>query len=95
MIAVACILACVLAQGVHKPSNAAIIKSSSSKLNQDGSYQFQFDSDNGISTLESGIGGQVVQGSTQWIARSGEPLAVSFIADKDGYRPTGKFIIYF
>lgn len=73
----------------HKPNKDAVIKSSSNTVEDDGSYQYQFESSNGISANEAGVAGQVVQGSTTWIARSGEPLAISYIADKDGYRAMG------
>lgn len=73
----------------HKASKDAKIKSSSNTADENGSYQYQYESDNGILQSEGGVAGQIVQGSSQWIARSGEPLAISYIADKDGYRATG------
>lgn len=84
---VAFILAVVSAQGVHKPNKDAVIKTSSQTSDLDGNYQYQFESSNGISSNEGGVAGQIVQGSTTWIAQNGEPLAISFIADENGYRP--------
>lgn len=74
---------------VHKPDNKAVIKTFDRTSDQDGNYQYQYESSNGISSNEGGVAGQFVQGSTTWIAKNGEPLAISFIADERGYRPMG------
>lgn len=73
----------------HKPDKKAVIKTSTRSSDVDGNYQYQFESSNGIASNEGGVGGQIVQGSTTWIAKNGEPLAISFIADENGYRPMG------
>ena len=77
----------------HKPNKDAVIKTQTRKMEEDGSYNYNFESSNGISMSEVGLVGEngtpVVQGSTVWIARSGEPLALTYIADKDGYRAMG------
>lgn len=74
---------------VHKPDKQAVIKTSSSSSDVEGNYQYQFESSNGISSNEGGVAGQIVQGSSTWIAQNGEPLALSYIADENGYRATG------
>lgn len=74
---------------VHKPDKEAVIKTKTQTSDLDGNYQYQFESSNGIASSEGGVAGQVVQGSTTWIAKNGEPLAISFIADENGYRPMG------
>lgn len=73
----------------HKPDKEAKIKTKTQTSDLDGNYQYQYESSNGISANEGGVAGQVVQGSTTWIAKNGEPLAISFIADENGYRATG------
>lgn len=73
----------------HKPDKEAKIKTKTQSSDLDGNYQYQYESSNGIASSEAGVAGQVVQGSTTWIAKNGEPLAISFIADENGYRPTG------
>lgn len=73
----------------HKPDKKAVIKTITRSSDLEGNWQYQFESSNGIAANEGGIAGQVVQGSTTWIAKNGEPLAISFIADKDGYRAMG------
>lgn len=73
----------------HKPDKDAVIKTKSSTSDLEGNYQYQFESSNGIAASEGGVAGQVVQGSTTYIAKNGEPIAISFIADENGYRPSG------
>lgn len=73
----------------HKPDKDAKIKTKSQSSDLEGNYQYQFESSNGIAANEAGVAGQVVQGSTTWIAKNGEALAISFVADENGYRPTG------
>ncbi|XP_055326803.1 endocuticle structural glycoprotein SgAbd-4-like [Sitodiplosis mosellana] len=73
----------------HKPDKIAVIKSKTITSDLDGNYQVQFESSNGIASNEGGVAGQIVQGSTTWIAKNGEPLAISFVADENGYRPMG------
>lgn len=94
---IALVLTAVLADDVepsrdlsaHKPDKDAIIKTKTQTSDLDGNYQYQFESSNGISSNEGGVAGQIVQGSTTWIAQNGEPLAISFVADEHGYRPMG------
>lgn len=73
----------------HKPDKDAVIKTKSQSSDLDGNYQYQFESSNGIASNEAGVAGQIVQGATTWIAKNGEALAISFVADENGYRPTG------
>lgn len=75
---IACILAVATAQGVHKPSNAAVIKSSSRSHGADGSYQYQFESDNGISANEAGVAGQFVQGLVNYKCKEVFPHQTSY-----------------
>lgn len=73
----------------HIPDKDAVIKLKTQMSDLDGNYQYQYESSNGISSNEAGVAGQIVQGSTTWIAQNGEPLAISFVADENGYRPMG------
>lgn len=53
----------------HKPDKDAKIKVKTITSDLDGNYQYQFESSNGIASSEAGVAGQVVQGSTTWIAK--------------------------
>lgn len=56
----------------HKPDNKAVIKKKVIKTDTEGNFQVQYETSNGISSNEAGVGGQIVQGSTTWIAKNGE-----------------------
>lgn len=49
-------------ENVHKPNKDAIIKTSSRTSDEQGNYQYQYESSNGISLSEGGVAGQFAQG---------------------------------
>lgn len=61
-------------------------------MHEDGSYQYAFDTTNGIAIQESGVGGQGSNGNAQWISPEGIPVSLSWVADANGYHPTGSHI---
>lgn len=58
----------------------------------DGSYNYAFDTSNGISQQESGLGGQSAQGSFNYVSPEGQPIQISYVADQFGYRAAGSAI---
>ncbi|KAI8428871.1 hypothetical protein MSG28_007511 [Choristoneura fumiferana] len=68
----------------------------------DGSYNYFYETDNGIAAQEQGtprnFGGNppvvpvVAQGSYSWTSPEGEVIAISYIADENGYQPVGNAI---
>lgn len=72
-----------------KPQSAAQIKSVTIDTSTDGSYLYQYESDNGINIAQSGVGGVAVNGQSSWISKEGVPLTISYTADVNGYRPVG------
>ncbi|XP_017785781.1 PREDICTED: endocuticle structural glycoprotein SgAbd-2-like [Nicrophorus vespilloides] len=73
------------------------IKKHDSHIKNDGSYQYSYETENGISAHENGYAvpvGQnqiatVAQGSFQWTSPEGKPILISYVADENGYRPEG------
>jgi hypothetical protein len=61
-------------------------------LDPEGVYRHEFETDNGIYQSESGTGGQYAQGEASWVAPDGTPIQFSYIADENGYRPTGEHL---
>ncbi|XP_012282360.2 uncharacterized protein LOC105700781 [Orussus abietinus] len=63
----------------------------------DGSYTFSYDTENGISVAEQGqptnLGvagqGEVVRGQYSYTAPDGTPITVTYIADENGFHPSG------
>lgn len=76
-------------ENVHKPNSDAVIKSSAQNMGVDGTYNYQFETSNGISSSVAGAAGVYAQGADTWIARSGEPISLTWYADQDGYHAEG------
>lgn len=72
-------------------ADAAIIRSTSD-IQTDGSYEYSYETENGIKMQESGVGGQSVQGSAKWIDNDGNLFEISYIADENGFQPIGAHI---
>lgn len=65
---------------------------SKQKLNDDGSYNYRYDSTNGISIQEAGVGGIANTGAIQWLSPEGILIQTSYTADANGYRAEGAHI---
>lgn len=72
-----------------KPQSAAKIKTEGRSSSNDGAYHFNYESDNGINIGESGVGGVVANGQASWISKEGVPFSFSYVADENGYQPSG------
>ncbi|KAJ8732063.1 hypothetical protein PYW08_014793 [Mythimna loreyi] len=79
-------------------SNAQILKFGN-EVNPDGSYSYFYETDNGIAAQEQGtprnFGGNppvvpdVAQGSFSWTSPEGEKILITYVADENGYQPSG------
>ncbi|TDG53167.1 hypothetical protein AWZ03_000710 [Drosophila navojoa] len=68
------------------------VGNSRSDINPDGSYSYSYETSNGISGQEQGVGGQVASGSNSYTAPNGELVQLSYIADENGYQPQGSHL---
>ncbi|CAK1553612.1 unnamed protein product [Leptosia nina] len=68
------------------------------ELNPDGSYQWSYETGNGIAAQEQGFlknpgikdaEAQVAQGSFSYTSPEGIPIALNYIADENGFRAQG------
>ncbi|KAJ8732717.1 hypothetical protein PYW07_015316 [Mythimna separata] len=81
--------------------NAQILKYGN-EVNPDGSYAYYYETDNGIAAQEQGtprnFGGNppvvpsVAQGSFSWISPEGKNVVITYVADENGYQPSGDAI---
>lgn len=53
-------------------------------IQEDGHYQWAYETDSGIEAHESGLGGQRAEGGARWIAPDGTPVAFTYTADENG-----------
>lgn len=65
---------------------------SDSNINPDGSYAYEYETGNGIRVQESGVGGKQVQGSVSYTGDDGQPIQFSYVADENGFQPTGSHL---
>lgn len=68
------------------------IVKSESNINPDGSYSYEYETGNGIHVQESGVGGKQVQGSVSYVGQDGQPIQFSYVADENGFQPTGSHL---
>ncbi|ENN74424.1 hypothetical protein YQE_09008, partial [Dendroctonus ponderosae] len=96
-VAAFCIFATALGASVGgDPKQAQIIRSESD-ISPEGSYQFAYETDNGISAQEQGNiqpqgpeqASKSVTGQFQFLTPENEQIQISYVADENGYQPTG------
>ncbi|KAI8118269.1 Pupal cuticle protein Edg-78E [Lucilia cuprina] len=87
-----CCIAVLISSSLARPNQydaAAETRSFSNDLKEDGSYQYQFDTTNGIAAQESGVGGYYASGSSAYYAPDGQLITLSYTADENGFHPSG------
>lgn len=65
----------------------AVVTNFNSEINPDGSYNYAYETSNGISASEQGTGGEQASGSYSYVSPEGENIRVSYTADADGFKP--------
>ncbi|GAB0096413.1 hypothetical protein DMENIID0001_119190 [Sergentomyia squamirostris] len=61
-------------------------------VNVDGSYKYSYETPEGIVAHESGVGGELAEGSVRWIAPDGTPVEFNYRADASGYVASGSHV---
>ncbi|CAD7079578.1 unnamed protein product [Hermetia illucens] len=82
-------LALTGAEQYATPEATAEIKSYVSDIHPDGSYQFAYDTTNGIAAQEQGVGSQHAAGAFSYTSPEGHPIQLSYTADEHGFHPEG------
>ncbi|CAG5040122.1 unnamed protein product [Parnassius apollo] len=87
----------VVANRAVSDSRYANILKYGSDSSPDGSFNYFFETDNGIGVQAQGtprnFGGNppvipdVIQGSFSWVSPEGQPIGVTYVADENGYQP--------
>lgn len=76
---------------ISHEAGAPIVKSVSD-VSPDGSYGYEYETGNGISAKEHGVGGKGAQGAFSYTAPDGQVVHLSYVADEHGFHPTGSHI---
>ncbi|KAI5635027.1 insect cuticle protein domain-containing protein [Phthorimaea operculella] len=93
-------LAVACAQALPQQDQNAEILRQNFNINEDGAYQWDFESSNGIQAQAEGhlaIGNSEypaleVKGSSRHISPEGENVELSYVADEYGYQPQGSHL---
>lgn len=62
------------------------------QVERDGNYRYAYETSNGITASQSGLGGVSVQGGSSYTSPEGEVISVNYVADEYGYHPVGEHI---
>ncbi|XP_037929415.1 pupal cuticle protein Edg-78E-like [Teleopsis dalmanni] len=60
-----------------------------SDVKEDGSYQYLYETSNGIAAQEAGVGGYYANGGFAYVSPEGEHIQLSYKADENGFQPQG------
>lgn len=71
--------------------DASVLKFDSS-INPDGSYQYAYETSNGINAEEQGVGGEQATGSFSYVSPEGENIQINYVADAGGFQPSGSYV---
>lgn len=84
------VAALVAVAAAQNPQDAqAQVLTQESVVNPDGSYNYRYETSNGIQAQESGVGGQSAQGSYSYTGDDGAQYSVTYVADENGFQPQG------
>lgn len=80
-------------QADSDPNDAnAEVRGYVNELNPDGSYNYQYETSNGIAVQEAGLGGNFARGSSQYYTPEGELIQLTYTADENGFHPQGSHL---
>ncbi|XP_037040760.1 flexible cuticle protein 12-like [Bradysia coprophila] len=63
-----------------------------SNNNPDGTYQYSYETSNGIYARASGVGGESEEGEVRYVAADGTPINYKYTVDDGGFKPVGNHI---
>ena len=84
-----CLATIVVVALADTSDHFAKTKSYVNQVNEDGSYNWQFETDNEIYQQEAGVGGVIAQGTVQYFSKDGPAIHLTYVADHNGYQPQG------
>ncbi|ETN58134.1 cuticular protein 13, RR-1 family [Anopheles darlingi] len=79
-------------QHQQHPEAHATILSYENVLHDDGHYNFQYETSNGIAAHEEGLGAHAANGVYSYTGPDGVLYRVTYVADENGFRPQGEHL---
>ncbi|KAH8268756.1 hypothetical protein KR018_000984 [Drosophila ironensis] len=92
MLVASAFLACAYAAATYNQDAGAYVVKSAADIQPEGNYQYNYETSNGIAAQESGIGGNHATGGFSWYSPEGELVQISYLADENGYQPSGNLL---
>lgn len=71
------------------PSASVDVIRSTNNIDENGRYEWSYETGTGLAAQEQGVGGQSAQGSYRWVSPEGQQFEITYVADENGYRPSG------
>jgi hypothetical protein len=78
-----------LAFAAASSDSEAVVTKQESDIRPDGSYEYAYETSNGIAASESGVGGETAQGEFSYTGDDGIPIRLTYTADENGFQPQG------
>ncbi|XP_013118022.1 pupal cuticle protein Edg-78E-like [Stomoxys calcitrans] len=91
LIAIVATLACGVLAGNPQDVHAYTVKFDSD-IDPTGNYKYNYETSNGIGAQERGLGGEYATGGYGYYSPEGKLIQVSYVADQDGFKPTGNHL---
>ncbi|EDV40654.1 uncharacterized protein Dana_GF10616 [Drosophila ananassae] len=92
MLIASAVLACASAAATYSQDASAYVVKSAADIQPEGNYNYNYETSNGIAAQESGIGGNHATGGFSWYSPEGELVQISYLADANGYQPSGNWV---
>ncbi|XP_053609604.1 larval cuticle protein LCP-17-like [Plodia interpunctella] len=100
LFAVLAVAAADVSHVVNAGDQAAEVVRSSYENSPEGNFQSSFETSNGIASQVEGVVKNLnsdnptleIKGQSSWTAPDGTPVQFSYLANEDGYQPTGNLI---
>lgn len=70
-------------------AGAQVIRIVSDISSDNAKYNYEYETGNGIAAKETGHAAKSVEGSYSYTAPDGAPVSITYIANENGYQPTG------
>ncbi|XP_063698140.1 pupal cuticle protein Edg-78E-like [Culicoides brevitarsis] len=83
-IALALFATCVFAANLDQDATVTRLEN---VVNPDGTYNYAYETSNGIAANEEGEGGVRASGQFSYVSPEGETIQVSYTADENGFQP--------
>ncbi|XP_063697919.1 pupal cuticle protein-like [Culicoides brevitarsis] len=84
-------IALLLVAAAVADKDATVLKNEFNINPEDGSYNYAYETSNGIKANEGGVGGVKVEGGAEYEV-DGQKVLFTYIADENGFQPTGDHI---